>query len=67
MVLFSWLQLNLVLGSLRHAHLKSETIIFDDPMLGVNYSYNFGRSLHVDVAVNPLVHWRAGRQLRITL
>jgi len=31
----------------------SETIIFDDPMLGVNYSYNFGRSLHVDVAVQP--------------
>lgn len=31
----------------------SETTIFDDPMLGVNYSYSFGRSLHVDVAVQP--------------
>jgi hypothetical protein len=31
----------------------SETSIFDDPMLGVNYRYSFGRSLHVDVAVQP--------------
>jgi hypothetical protein len=31
----------------------SETSIFDDPLLGVNYSYSFGRSLHVTVAVQP--------------
>ena len=31
----------------------SETSIFDDPLLGVNYSYSFGRSLIVTVAVQP--------------